>query len=231
MNKSDLRLAWCDYSAAKYAVEHWHYSKSMPASKCVKIGIWESGKFIGAVIFSWGANNHIGSPYGLKQTEVCELVRVALMPCHAMPVSRIVSLALKMLLKQSPGLRLIVSYADPEHKHHGGIYQAMNWVYTGLTGSKYDFVLDGRKLQRRSYTGVNYGRAKLVLPVGAEKQPSMSKHRYLYPLDSAMRSQIEPLRKSYPKRGTGEIDNAPRPNVETGGARPTVPLSKELEHD
>lgn len=112
MSKADLRLDWCSYRAAKWAVEHWHYSKRMPAGKAAIVGVWEFGKFIGCVIFSRGANNHIGNPYGLNQTEVCELTRVALTE-HVAPVSRIVGISVRMLKKQSPGLRLIVSYADP----------------------------------------------------------------------------------------------------------------------
>jgi hypothetical protein len=57
--------------------------------------------------------------------------------------------------------------------------------------------------------------------------PLMGKYRYLMPLDAAMRAQIAPLAKPYPKkesRGLGETDNAPRTNEETGGARPTNPL-------
>ena len=107
----DLRLDWCSYEAAKYAVEHWHYSRSMVAGKSSKVGVWEDGKFIGCVVFSRGANNHLGSPYGLEQTDLCELTRVALTR-HVAPVSRIVSIAVRMLRKQSPGLRLIVSFAD-----------------------------------------------------------------------------------------------------------------------
>jgi len=34
-----------------------------------------------------------------------------------------------------------------------------------------------------------------------------------------MRKQIEPLRKPYPKRERGEIDNAPGTNPETEDAR------------
>jgi len=46
-DKVDLRLDWCSHAAAKYAVEHWHYSKTMPVSKRVNIGVWEGEKFIG----------------------------------------------------------------------------------------------------------------------------------------------------------------------------------------
>ena len=53
------------------------------------------------------------------------------------------------------------------------------------------------------------------------------KHRYLMPLDDAMRAQIEPLRKPYPKRetcGRGETDSAADSNPQIGGASPTHPL-------
>ena len=130
MSKVELKLDWCSHEAAKYAVEHWHYSRRMPKSKLVTIGAWENGTFIGVVIFGYGATPEIGKPYGLKQTEICELVRVALNK-HESPTSRILSIALKMLRKQSEGLRVIVSFADSEQGHHGGIYQATNWIFTG----------------------------------------------------------------------------------------------------
>jgi hypothetical protein len=129
-SKPVLKLDWCSHAAAKYAVEHWHYSQKMPAGKLAMVGVWESDAFIGTVLFGRGGNNHIGTAYDLQQTQVCELVRVALRK-HAAPVSRIVSIAVKMLRQLSPGLRLIVSYADPVQDHHGGIYQAMNWLYVG----------------------------------------------------------------------------------------------------
>ena len=47
----DLRVDWCDYQAAKYAVMHWHYSKAMPAGRNVYLGVWESNRFVGAVLF------------------------------------------------------------------------------------------------------------------------------------------------------------------------------------
>ena len=44
---ADLRLDWCDQKAARYAVEMWHYSRSMPSSKLVRVGVWEGGRFVG----------------------------------------------------------------------------------------------------------------------------------------------------------------------------------------
>jgi len=95
----------------------------------VKVGAWEDGKFIGVVIFSRGATPSLLNPFDLKQNEGCELTRIALTD-HTSPVSRVVRLAMQFLKRSSPELRLIVSFADPGEGHHGGIYQAGNWIYT-----------------------------------------------------------------------------------------------------
>ena len=72
-----LRLDWCSYEAAKYAVEHWHYSHSMPGGKSVKIGVWEDKQFVGCVIFAFGAQQNLGRAFGLTMYQCSELVRVA----------------------------------------------------------------------------------------------------------------------------------------------------------
>ena len=107
-DKVDLRVDWCSYQAAKYAVEHWHYSERMPKSKIVHIGAWENGNFIGCVLFNVSANNNLGKPYGLSAQEVVELVRIAMRE-HKSTITKIVSISIGMLRRQSPGLRLIVS--------------------------------------------------------------------------------------------------------------------------
>jgi hypothetical protein len=197
--KPALRLDWATHEAAKFACLNWHYSRSIPVGKLVRIGVWEGGKFIGVVLFSWGANNRLGQPYGLGMLECCELVRVALTK-HVTPVSRIMAVALKFLRKQSPGIRLVVSFADPVAGHHGGIYQAGGWIYSGTSAPSYEFWHQGRRLQKRAYTGENYGAPKMALPLGAEKRATPGKHRYLMPLDAAMRAQLEQISKPYPKR-------------------------------
>lgn len=192
-DKVELRVDWCSHEAAKYAVLHWHYSRRMPTNKLAKLGVWEQGKFIGAVIFGTGAAQHIGSPYGLTHQQVCELVRVAL-NSHATPVSKIVSLAMKELVKEYSGLKLIVSYADTDKNHHGGIYQAMNWLYVGTTKPDKEYLVDGVWRHHRSANSIAGSVA------GLPSKPTSVKHKYLYPLDRAMRKQIAPLAKPYPKR-------------------------------
>jgi hypothetical protein len=228
--KPVLKIDWATHEAAKFAVENWHYSEVMPAGKLVKIGAWEDGRFIGVVIFGRGANNNIGKPYGLQQTAACELVRIALRD-HKTPVSKVAAIAMKFLQKNSPGLRLVISYADPMQGHHGGIYQAGNWVYDGLSNGQAGFVIiNGKEYHKRSVSS-KYGNAKpsylKKLGLTAEYAPARNKHRYLMPLDSEMRKQILPLSKPYPKRASSETSDTPDFRSGKGGATPTDALHSQ----
>lgn len=109
---STLKLDFCDSKACQFAVEKWHYSGSLPPPPRVSFGVWEDGLFRGVVIFARGASSNLLKPYGLRTTEGAELVRVALQK-HDAPVSRILSIAVRLLKKQCPGLRLLVRFAEP----------------------------------------------------------------------------------------------------------------------
>lgn len=190
----NLKLSWCTFEQAKYAVEHWHYSHAMPAGKLVKVGVWENNKFIGVVIFGRGANNHLLMPYGLDVTEGCELVRVALKE-HAAPVTKIISIAIRMLNKANPGLKLIVSFADSRQNHTGKIYQAGNWIYAGAVKSTPEFYYQGRWMHQRNMHSI-FGTIKgNTLPT----RDGGYRLRYLYALDEGVKKKIEKLKQPYPK--------------------------------
>jgi hypothetical protein len=227
-----LRLDWCSHKAAMYACERWHYSHSLPTPPLVKVGVWEHAHYIGCVVFSRGATQHIGKPYDLQQTEVAELTRVAL-TTHDTPTSRIVSIAIKMLRASAPGLRLLVSYADPSEGHHGGIYQAMGWVFVGKMHDTTEYIdMHGRRWHARtiSPTGYKkvYGRYRRVLtPDQCVPVRRDGKYKYLYPLDATMRQQIEALRQPYPKRAASIASDAPGVQSGEGGATPTAALHED----
>lgn len=221
-DKVDLKLDWCSYQAAKFAVEHWHYSKTIPANRSNYIGVWEDGVFIGAIIFGLGASPSLGKPYGLGIFEISELTRVAL-NSHKSSVSKILSIAIKMVKNKNKGIRLLVSFADQFREHTGVIYQANNWIYTGETSPSEMLLINGDYIDPRRYNGHGHNK-KQKIPVGAVTVKTPPKYRYLFPLDDAMRKQIEPLRKPYPKRERGETDSAADSNPQTGGASPTRSL-------
>lgn len=229
MTDRALHIDWSTHEATDYACKHWHYSKTLPMPPLVKIGVWEFNRFIGVVLFSRGASANIMRPYGLTMQQGCELTRVAL-NSHVSPVSMIVKHAIKFLKKNSPALRLIVSFADPAYNHHGGIYQAGNWIYTGLTATKVEYLHNGRRLHTRqvSSTGlvVQFGKqTRVPRPEDCKVVKLPGKHRYLMPLDKAMREQIAPLAKPYPKRAASIDSDACSSQLQKGGATPTAALN------
>ncbi len=203
-----LTVVPCSVEAARHAVMTWHYSHKMPSGKLVKHGVWEDGRFIGVVLYGRGANNHLAQAYGLDQTEACELVRVALRD-HKAHVTQIVAASIKLLKASNPGLRLIISYADPEQGHVGGIYQGGNWVYTGKSQAQSELIVNGVFMHKRSVSA-KYGTASIpaLRARGLRVEPSLVywKYRYLYPLDRNMRRKIEPLARPYPRGRSVEGD-------------------------
>lgn len=219
MSKSELRIDWATHEAAKYACENWHYSKCLPVGKLVKIGAWENGQFIGVVLFGRGANKSLGEPYGCDQTNSCELVRIALKK-HQVPVSRVMALALRFFKKICPEMRLIISFADTEMGHHGGIYQATNWIYDGLTNSADEYFFKGKRWHGRAFRK-SYGSHLNYIDKGLKIVKGARKHRYLMPLDSAMSERIMSLAKPYPKRTKRQESENPS---DLGGSTPTCAL-------
>ena len=82
----------------------------------------------------------------------------------------------------------LVSFADPNQNHHGGIYQAMSWGYYGLTSTRSSQYRgdDGQIIHRR-YNGSN---RLLNLP----KEPTSYKHRYI----KTFNKRVKPLFKTQP---------------------------------
>lgn len=206
MTKPVLEIATCSFDAARHAVTRWHYSRTMPTGKIVKIGAWENGRFIGCVLFSRGAGPQLHLMFNLKNIEVCELTRVALRS-HETPVSKIVAVALRQLKQHVPGMRVVVSYADPEQGHLGRIYQAGNWFYLGPTKptEHFEIAATGKRVHSKTLRTGRRGYATKLLAEGAIKSIRVWKHKYIYPLDKQMRLQLEPLRRPYPKPDAPEV--------------------------
>ncbi len=228
-SRAELKLDWCGHQAAKFAVEKYHYSRVLPAFKMVRIGVWEDGRFVGCVLYGCGANRHLARPYGLRMTEVAELVRVALAPGRDHPTSRCVAISLRMLRRQSPGLRLVVSYADAGQGHRGVIYQASGWYYVGAATQPY-LRVKGRVVHPRTLYD-RYGRGgqsvawlREHVDPRAERVAMASKLKYIYVLDPTLRPQIEAISQPYVKSLASIDSDASGVQPEEGGASPTAGL-------
>lgn len=217
--KANLKIDYATHAAAKYACENWHYSKRIPVNKLLKYAIYENDVFIGVIIYGVGASAVLGNQFGLKNIEVCELVRIALKK-HENEVSKMIGITLKLLKRKEKGIKVVVSFADTNENHHGGIYQASNWIYTGISSKTLEYFYNGKW---RHVTDV-YKRLKPEKIKTLPKREKPGKYRYVFPLDKEMKEFCIKLSKPYPKRVSGVESDISGVHPEEGGAVPTDTL-------
>lgn len=224
-----LHLDWVNAKTARKACERWHYARKLPPMKGVYLGAWEDGIFTGIIAYTNSASIMLPKGFGLAYRQVVELARIAL-SSHRFQVSRLIAISSKMVRKKMPGLRLIVSFADTRQKHHGGVYQAAGWIYTGEGGAKTEYVIGGRVIHCRDYSAAKYGAAAFGRQIPrsrfehAQIIKAPPKHRYLLPLDDGMRDLVSTMAKPYPKRARSIAVDASANHAEEGGSSPTRAL-------
>lgn len=209
-----MRLTRATPKAIRYACLNFHYAKAIPVNTIGYNVYNDSGEWCGVILYGTGATPNIGRPYNLPIGGVLELVRVALNGKQE-KTSQAVALSLKQLKADVPHCRLVVSFADCDQKHLGTIYQATNWIYTGTEneGNLGAFMIHGKKTHPKSVYAkiIKNEDGKLVhcpqtleavrkyLDPNATIFVTAGKRKYLMPMDKAMKKQILPLAKPYPK--------------------------------
>ena len=131
--------------------------------------------------FSWGSN-------------AIELTRLVRDETAMPPLTRFLSECFREI-KSDGRYELVVSYADPAAGHHGGVYQAGNWIYIGPSSSKTVYIHkeSGKRSSQRSFDQSNYD------PTEWTKTKSCPKHTYVYPLSKRMRRAWKDKSIPYPK--------------------------------
>jgi hypothetical protein len=150
-------------------------------------------KLIGCMTYGHPVSNRtinsIAPNLGLD--EVLELTRLVCLDGYGKNLeSYVIGQSFDWLRKNAPEVKVLVSYADPEQAHTGGIYRATNWLYQGCGVSKLmpDFSLkleeDGEWIHSRT-VGARYGNKKvqnLAKSIGHTfwRKEETAKHRYIY---------------------------------------------------
>lgn len=79
------------------------------------------------------------------------------------------------------GKEIVVSYADTAQNHLGIVYQATNWIYTGLSAKRTNWTIEG--VDKHCQTIADKYTAKEIRELYGDKfslQPRSRKHRYVY---------------------------------------------------
>ena len=224
-----MRLEKASHKAIQYACKMFHYAKTVPNVGLAYSVFNDKKEWCGVICFGMGATNNIGMPYGLKQGQVIELVRMA-MNGKQKSTTKAMSIALKLLNKDAPNVKLIVSYADSEQGHYGTIYQATNWIYTGFSTDT-NLIINGKREHRRTL-GSRFGTcsADAIRQKGykVEVLKTKPKWKYIYPLDKKLISMCKEMSKPYPKKkhAAEVLTVAHQDSILKEGFDSTLPLNK-----
>lgn len=169
------------------------------------------------------SGNSVFSFLGLDQITGAELTRVAL-TAHKTPVTRILSISLKFIKKHNPGLKALVSFADANVGHHGGIYQGNGWKYFGRSTATNQWFFRGKWRNDMKLNELFKGKRDLLNKLPKRKLDG--KHKYVLFLDKELEELFKNSFKPYPKRVTSKDNVVSGFQPEEGGVIPTVTLQK-----
>ena len=168
-NGGTKRVRPISYDEAKPFLLKIHYARRMP---CVThaFGLFLGDELIGVVTYGVPASNTLCKGIAGEKNfyNVLELNRLVILPDYngKNMASFLIARSLKMLPKHT----FVVSYADTAWSHIGYVYQATNWLYTGMSAKRTD-TYQPSGLHPRAYNKDNHSNLK---------QTRSAKHRYVY---------------------------------------------------
>jgi hypothetical protein len=212
-----------DYFHCKEWLLYKHYAKRMCPIE-YSFGLFDENKVMqGVITFGTPVSSTLRDLWKgeYKLMELNRLVTSDGLPKNTL--SYFVSTALKLL----PNPLVVVSYADTEQNHNGYIYQATNFIYTGLSAKRTDWKIKGMDhLHGGTIADISRGKSNraeyLKEKFGNDfyYQERSRKHRYFYFLGNKrdkksmlkmLPYEIEP----YPKGENKRYDSSYNPVTQT----------------
>lgn len=128
----------------------------------------------------------------------------------------VLSFFVSSCLKLLPNDLIIVSYADTSQGHNGYIYQATNWIYTGLSAKRTErYDINNPNKHSKSVTE---NKNNNYQDLAVRQRPQ--KHRYIFFIGN--KKQVNNLKKQlkykihkYPKGDNKRYDSSFCPNIQT----------------
>lgn len=193
-----------------YLTKEWllkkHYAKRLP-SISYAFGLFGDGIMVGIMTIGKPASNALCiGVCGLEYSKyVYELNRLCV---NEGLEKNVLSYFLSNCFKLIKDDLIIVSYADTFQGHHGYIYQATNWIYTGKTKERTDIGFEDGTHSRHYDKNIDKSIRKI----------RYSKHRYIYFLGKMKKQFIKSLNYSvlpYPKGENKRYDASYSPTLQT----------------
>lgn len=179
-----------DYTTAKNFILPKHYSGRIPNIKWA-FGWYINSELVAVCTFGKPASNSLCEGICGKENSkhVFELNRLCRVDGLQEQLSSFVSACLRRLRVEDV---IIVSYSDTQMNHHGYIYQACNFIYTGCTKGRTDFYNNG-------------GHSRHGSSENGLRQYRYPKHRYVFfctinkKLKTRWKEELSYKTEDYPK--------------------------------
>lgn len=185
-----FRVCPIDYDETKQWLLYKHYAHRMPPIS-FSFGLYNDNVLVGVCTYGHPCTQSVRKMCGEKyELALLELNRLCVndgLPRNAL--SWFVAKTLKMLPTPTP----VVSYADTAYHHHGYIYQATNWIYTGTTEPFLDYKVKGMEHLHNQTICDIVGRA--------DKDPNVAgKSRYKLLVDMFGEENVQKVERSIKHR-------------------------------
>lgn len=151
-----------------------HYARRVP-SISFAFGLFENNKLKGVCTFGRTAFMEASLLCGEgNKDKVYELNRL----CVESEEKNIISFFISRCFKLLPTPLVLISYSDEGQGHHGYIYQATNWLYTGYGQGAVNYITSIGKLSRSGMR--NRETRGQSIPEIYNIERGTKKHRYVY---------------------------------------------------
>lgn len=181
------QLIGLDRSRAMETICQNHYTKSIPSGKSHYIQFEEA-----IIVWSIPANKNIAKFLLGSSGDVWELARLWAPDGHEPNLlTRAISAAVKLLCKlERPDA--LVSYADPNAGHKGGVYRAASWLYHGRSEEARTYQNSvGKTVARRSFHSGKRGMKKAdIEALGYVELKLPGKERFVRPISKRAKAVL-----------------------------------------
>lgn len=203
--KKDYIVKECPLDEVKKICLNNHYLHRVP-SIVAHYGLYKNDLLCGIVTFGVPPSPQLmkicGEEYKSNVLELNRLWCYDESPHNS--ESFLISKGIKLLKKDKPNIKILVSFADTRQDHLGYIYQATNWYFTGYSipggGS---IVIDGQEYHPKNlnnkYNTSDLNKLKIILGTeNIQYRPRSKKCRYVYFLGDKKENEKLKLLCKYP---------------------------------
>lgn len=213
-----MKVEQINFQAVKDWVLYKHYAHRIP-SISYAFGLFDGNILVGCCTFGLPPSPPLmKGAFGGKYMDIfLELNRLVVN--DGLPKNTL-SWFVSQCLKKLPTPMVVVSYADSAMGHHGYIYQATNWIYTGLSASRRDRDIEGiaNKHSRHLFDSIGGINNALKNGINLKLKERSRKHRYFYFLGTKkqkkeMLKNLQYKIESYPKGDNKRYDASYKPVI------------------